>query len=393
VRWTGPSPPQNPNNWDKITYKYDPSGRRIKKTVDGYKTTYCHDGGHEIAEYDGNGNLLRKYVYGPGVDQPVCMIEVADSNAVSYYHFDGLGSVVALSNSSGTTIQTYEYTVYGQVAASDPNHTNPFLFTGRRFDIETGLYYYRARYYNPYIGRFLQTDPVGYGYIYCGNNPLAYIDPSGLIAIAFYDGGDEELREAREESADDFWVYYNIRKADELGMSHSEFIIWILETWNDLGGLVPITEIYIYDHANSREIQIGDELLKSGSEELAKFAQGIRDNTKSDTIIHFRGCNIAAETGSGDSSERKFLIELAKLTERTVTACEGTVRHLGGEWFGPDYDFEKDVYKATYNRQDGTVEVDLYYDAQPMIMNIPGYGPVVIPDYITAVIQGRRRPY
>jgi len=189
VQWTGPSPPQDPNNWDKITYKHDPGGRRIKKTVDGYKTTYCHDGGHEIAEYDGNGNILRKYVYGPGVDQPICMIEVADSNTVSYYHFDGLRSVVALSNSSGTTIQTYEYTVYGEVAAEDPNHPNPYLFTGRRFDRETGLYYYRARYYNPYIGRFLQTDPVGYSaginlYSYCGNNPLGRVDPLGLTSIS-----------------------------------------------------------------------------------------------------------------------------------------------------------------------------------------------------------------
>jgi len=189
VQWTGPSPPQDPNNWDKITYKYDPSGRRIKKTVDGYKTTYCHDGGHEIAEYDGNGNLLRKYVYGPGVDQPICMIEISGGSQVSYYyHFDGLGSVVALSDSAGDTVQTYEYSVYGQVAASDPNHPNPFLFTGRRFDRETGLYYYRARYYNPYIGRFLQTDPVGYDdginwYLYCSNNPVNFVDASGKWGI------------------------------------------------------------------------------------------------------------------------------------------------------------------------------------------------------------------
>jgi RHS repeat-associated protein len=88
---------------------------------------------------------------------------------------------------SGDTVQVYEYDVYGQVAASDPNHPNPFLFTGRRYDSETGLYYYRARYYNPYIGRFLQTDPIGYGdgmnwYAYCANNPVGLLDRSGLWA-------------------------------------------------------------------------------------------------------------------------------------------------------------------------------------------------------------------
>ncbi len=118
------------------------------------------------------------------------MINVADSNAVSYYHFDGLGSVVALSDSDGDSIQSYEYSIYGQVAAEDPNHPNPYMFTGRRFDFETGLYYYRARYYNPYIGRFLQTDPVGYGagmnlYRYCRNNPLGFVDPSGLWEYTF----------------------------------------------------------------------------------------------------------------------------------------------------------------------------------------------------------------
>jgi len=110
--------------------------------------------------------------------------------------------VVALSNSNGDSCQSYEYSAYGQVSASEPNFlTNPYMFTGRRFDIEirrhgagrAGLYYYRARYYNPRIGRFMQTGPVGYAdgmnwYAYCGNNPLNYTDHSGLKAIT-----DEEF--------------------------------------------------------------------------------------------------------------------------------------------------------------------------------------------------------
>jgi RHS repeat-associated protein len=115
------------------------------------------------------------------------MIDVADANAAYYYHYDALGSVVALSDSAGDTVQVYDYDVYGQVASYPPDDTNPFLFTGRRYDTETGLYYYRARYYNASIGRFLQTDPIGYGdgmnwYGYCGNNPLGFSDPFGMKA-------------------------------------------------------------------------------------------------------------------------------------------------------------------------------------------------------------------
>jgi len=184
VQWSGESPAQDTSNWQTITYKHDVYGRRVEKKVDGYSTRYVHDGGHVIAEYDGNNNLFRKYIYGPGIDEPVCMIEVADSNAAYYYHFDALGSVVALSDSSGDTVQTYEYSVYGQVAVEDANHPNPYMFAGRRYDIEIGLYYNRARYYNPYIGRLLQTDPVGYAdginwYLYCKNNPVNFVDPSG----------------------------------------------------------------------------------------------------------------------------------------------------------------------------------------------------------------------
>ena len=89
------------------------------------------------------------------------MIDVTGGNAVYYYHFDGLGSVVALSNVNSEVVETYSYDVFGE-----PNRTstvgNPYMFTGRRIDPETDNYYYRARFYKPSIGRFLQPDPIGY---------------------------------------------------------------------------------------------------------------------------------------------------------------------------------------------------------------------------------------
>jgi RHS repeat-associated protein len=169
------------------TFKYDPFGRRVQKNSPSGTVNYLYDRASVIQEVDQSGNILARYGEGPWIDEALAEIRAGNN---SYYQQDGLGSVTSLSNQGGALANTYVYNSFGKLTASTGTLVNPVQFTGREFDPETGLRYYRFRYFDPTIGRFISEDPLGFDggtdfYGYVQNNPLLLIDPFGLSSMSF----------------------------------------------------------------------------------------------------------------------------------------------------------------------------------------------------------------
>jgi RHS repeat-associated protein len=181
-------------------YVYDAQGRRKEKTIGSTTTVYTTDAaGREILEYNGTtGAVQTWYAYGRGSNDVLNQMNVVAATRATLVP-DIQGSIIASLPSGSTTPTKTGYQAYGE----NPSLTSgTFAYTAQRFDPETagstaepsGLYYYRARMYSPSLGRFFQIDPIGYGgggnlYAYVGNNPLNFVDPSGLVAQPGSGGG------------------------------------------------------------------------------------------------------------------------------------------------------------------------------------------------------------
>lgn len=171
-----------PGSGGTVSFKYDPFGRRVYKSSSSGTAVYAYDGDNLIEETNSSGTVVARYSQGLNVDEPLAMLR---SSTTSYYEADGLDSVSSLSNAAGALAQTYTFDSFGNQTESSGSLTNSFRYAGREFDAETGLYYMRARYFDPATGRFLSEDPTGFDgdavdfYGYGGENPTNSIDPFG----------------------------------------------------------------------------------------------------------------------------------------------------------------------------------------------------------------------
>ncbi|MDE2179886.1 MAG: hypothetical protein KGJ40_03440 [candidate division NC10 bacterium] len=192
------------------SFGYAPTGERAWKRDHAGLSYFVYDGFHLIQELNEGGSVKTTYVHGPGIDRPLAMIQ---DGKTYYYHADRLGSITHLTDEQGQVVATYDYDPFGKMRKQHGSIHNPFTFTGREWDASTGLYYYRARYYDAGLGRFLSPDPVSVRfrdpltlnpYLYARNNPVRLVDPLGLDEFdpmglnvydpaAFHNLTDEEL--------------------------------------------------------------------------------------------------------------------------------------------------------------------------------------------------------
>ena len=172
-------------------FRYDHAGMRIQKEGAQGIVRYTYDDGSVLLQTDDTGATLAKYDYGP--DRLLSLEQVTEGE--QFYHFDALGSVVNLSRPDGSLQARYQYDAWGNERASTGSSWNRFAFTGHEKDEETGLYYFKARFYDPQVGRFLSQDgylgetntpPSLHRYLYAYANPTVYVDLYGYEATPWY---------------------------------------------------------------------------------------------------------------------------------------------------------------------------------------------------------------
>jgi RHS repeat-associated protein len=248
-----------------VNYSYDPIGRLAQSAGTTGTTRFQYDGTDLVAEYNTSNQLLRRYVHGPGDDEPLVWYEGSGTGDKRWFHQDERGSTVVLSDSIGTAFAINAYDEYGIPASSNQGR---FQYTGQTWMPELNMYYYKARMYSPALGRFLQTDPVGYKdginwYAYVDNDPINGADPTGKIIDTIADVG---------------FILYDIKTIYDEGFNTSNVVALGLDV---AGAIVPFVTGagQAYRTASSLHT-IAKEADKAGTAGMIARAAGTAKHTE-----------------------------------------------------------------------------------------------------------------
>lgn len=323
-----------------VRYTYDGLDRRIGKEVDADGAgpaaaeveRFVYDGQHITMVLDGVGDLTYRYLYGPQIDQVLAQEEMA-SGTVLWALADHQGTVRDLVNSSGAVVNHIQYDSFGQITSQ----TNPvvdfrFTYTGREFDAESGLYYYRARYYDAASGRFISKDPLRFLgddtnlYRYTANAPLTSLDPDGLKSVAVFQDKDWDLALILTRLLNaNYWFAPTVTGVTDL-----------VTTVTELAGNGKISRLDIEGHGNDQGMMMGSDFVTSGNfavyeAEFKKLAPYMTD----DAVVNLHGCKVGNNQqlliglsnalGGAEVRAGTGLQYAAPGIEGTVVVCEGGV--------------------------------------------------------------------
>ena len=289
------------------SYKYDALGRRIQRVPStGVSTNFIYDDQDVVKDINSDGTTA-EYLNGPGVDNKIRQ-KSSSTSTTYYFSQDHLGSTTALTGTTGKLVERISYDAYGNSAGSTRTR---YGFTGRERDSLTGLLYYRARSYDPQIGRFISEDPIGFAggdvniYAYVSNNPSSLTDPTGQWSTEVH---KKIIDEAFAKCLDDhqlFWLKEASAYVDG-GTFHSG--AWM--------------ERYAYQH--------GMRAPNQSIEEAKKLADGfISGHLQAARNLAPQGCKSGAGKISADALW-EFGQALHTITDMTSPA------HAGFQiWYGP----------------------------------------------------------
>ncbi|MBR5152041.1 MAG: RHS repeat-associated core domain-containing protein [Clostridia bacterium] len=328
-------------------YTYDINGRRIGKAVNGVYTGQLWDGDNVVAEFTADNTITNRYLRGARL-----MAQQAN-NTTNYYIFDAHGSVTAMDD------EDYLYDAFGNLQ-SENIADNPFRYCGEYYDAETGMIYLRNRYYDPSIGRFITEDPARDGlnwYVYCGNNPIMFVDPWGLVSIIFVGDGMEGQAQVRREHYENL---YNTSAYVVEVSSAKEFVT----QWNNW-----------FSNLSKNSVNIDAiEIISHGSikGKVGKNSDGTAYSTGYLYFTDEKGNNLYAREIKGMKSGDKAITELNSTVakELNINGCNGA----NPDTYNVVYAFMQKVKADSYSGFDGGSEWNLNANGVGKGDHVPGGG-------------------